>query len=245
MENSGAQVLAGQKALPSFSHLLSRFHRWRSLLRIYTSLMLGLGVVLVLMLLFYYRRPSCLTLHCSSVLGFKLSSVLGIHLKLPDSLNPSLFCRYPLIIDRAVHQFNPVSHQDFGHLARWGEWPVGASGPHGHLVHKDIWPVGASDLQGHLVRKDIWYVRPVGTSGPLGCLVRWDIWSVGTSGPLGRLVHWDIWSIGTSSPLGYPADDERLALVEHLAVKGRLVRHSNTSDPKGHLRQRERWYIWR
>lgn len=55
-----------------------------------------------------------LTLHCSSVLGFKLSSVLVIHLKLLDSLNPSLFCRYPFIIDRAVHQFNPVSHQGFG-----------------------------------------------------------------------------------------------------------------------------------
>uniref|UniRef100_A0A0D2ZRY6 CCHC-type domain-containing protein n=1 Tax=Brassica oleracea var. oleracea TaxID=109376 RepID=A0A0D2ZRY6_BRAOL len=122
-------------------------------------------------------------------------------------------------------------------IALVGERPVGASGPHGHLVCKDIWPVGASGLQGHLVRKDIW---SVGTSGPLGRLVRWDIWYVGTSGPLGRLVRWDIWSVGTSSPLGYPADDERLALVEHLAVKGRLVRHSNTSGPKGHLRQRER-----
>ncbi|KAF3570301.1 hypothetical protein F2Q69_00063574 [Brassica cretica] len=36
------------------------------------------------------------------------------------------------------------------------------------------------------------------------------------------LEGFDIWPVGASSPLGHPADDERLALVEHLAVKGRL-----------------------
>ncbi|KAF3485116.1 hypothetical protein F2Q69_00057626 [Brassica cretica] len=106
----------------------------------------------------------------------------------------------------------------------------------------DIWSARTSGPLGHLICKDIWSAR---ISGPLGRLVRWDIRPVGTSGPLGRLVRWDIWSVGTSGLLGYPADDESLALVEHLAVKGRLVRHSNTSGPKGHLRQRERWYIWR
>ncbi|KAF2588806.1 hypothetical protein F2Q70_00039040 [Brassica cretica] len=68
-----------------------------------------------------------------------------------------------------------------------------------------------------------------------------DIWPVGASGPLGCLVRWDVWPVGASGPLGHPADDECLALVEHLAIKGRLVRHSNTSGSKGHLRQRERW----
>ncbi|CAN6898212.1 unnamed protein product [Brassica oleracea] len=77
----------------------------------------------------------------------------------------------------------------------------------------------------HLARWGIW---SVGTSGPLGCLTRWGVWPVGASGPLGRLARWDVWSIGKC-----------LALVEHLAVKRRLVRYSNTSGPKGHPRQRE------
>ncbi|KAF3586086.1 hypothetical protein F2Q69_00027489 [Brassica cretica] len=111
-----------------------------------------------------------------------------------------------------------------GHLARWGKRPVGASGPHGHLVRKDICPVGASGLQGHL-----------------------------TSGPLGRLVRWDIWSFGTSSPLGYPADDERLVLVEHLVVKGRLnasstfgVNGADGADGASGTYGAEKriWYIW-
>uniref|UniRef100_A0A0D3ED10 CCHC-type domain-containing protein n=1 Tax=Brassica oleracea var. oleracea TaxID=109376 RepID=A0A0D3ED10_BRAOL len=99
-------------------------------------------------------------------------------------------------------------------------------------------------VHGHTHSSDV-------TSGPLGRMARWGIWSAWTStlkdirfertsGPLGHLIRKDIWSVGESGPLGYSADDERLALVEHLAVKGRLVRHSNTSGPKGHLRQRER-----
>ncbi|KAF3581868.1 hypothetical protein DY000_02029533 [Brassica cretica] len=60
------------------------------------------------------------------------------------------------------------------------------------------------------------------------------------------MARWGVWSVETSGLLGgHPADEERLALVEHLTVKGRLVRHSNTFGPKGHMRQRERWYIWR
>ena len=89
------------------------------------------------------------------------------------------------------------------------------------------------------------FISPRIWFSPSGLLVRWGIWPVGASGPLGHLVRKNIWPVGASSPLGHPADDERLALVEHLTVKGRLVRHSNTSGPKGHLRQRERWYIWR
>ena len=160
------------------------------------------------------------------------------------------------------------SHHVYG-FARWGFWPVGASGPLGHLVRKDIWPVGASGLLGHLARLSVW---SVGTSGPLERLVRWNIWPVGASGPLGHLPRWGFWSartylaVGASGLLGHLArwgvwsetSDtlghlirwdirlmKRLALVEHLAVKGCLVRHRNTSGPKGHLRQRERWYIWR
>ncbi|KAF3538426.1 hypothetical protein F2Q69_00022047 [Brassica cretica] len=76
-------------------------------------------------------------------------------------------------------------------------------------------------------------------------MVRCGVWSVGTSGPLGSLVRWDIWSIGTFDLLGHIDDDERLALVKHQAIKRRLVCLSSTSGPKGHLRQRERWYIWR
>ena len=114
--------------------------------------------------------------------------------------------------------------------------------PLGHLVRKDIWPVGASGPKGHLARWGIWSER---TSGPLGHLVRWGIWSVGTSSPLERMVRWDIWPVGTSGPSGHLVDDERLALVEHLAVKWRLVRIIITSGPKGPLGQRRRWYIWR
>lgn len=66
-----------------------------------------------------------------------------------------------------------------------------------------------------------------------------------TSGPLGHLIRKDIWSVGASGPLRHLADDKRLALVEHLTIKGRLVHHSNTSGPKGHMKQREWWYIWR
>ena len=91
-----------------------------------------------------------------------------------------------------------------------------------------------------MARRGIWSAR---TSGPQGHLARWGIWPVGASGPSGHLVCKDIWSVRTSSLLGHLADNERLALVEHLAVKWRLVRLSSTSGPKGHLRQRERWYI--
>ncbi|KAF3596737.1 hypothetical protein DY000_02025822 [Brassica cretica] len=103
------------------------------------------------------------------------------------------------------------------------------------LVRWNIWPVGASGPLGHLPRWGFWSARTylaVGASGLLGHLARWGVWSE-TSDTLGHLIRWDIRLM------------KRLALVEHLAVKGCLVRHRNTSGPKGHLRQRERWYIWR
>uniref|UniRef100_A0A0D3E3J1 CCHC-type domain-containing protein n=1 Tax=Brassica oleracea var. oleracea TaxID=109376 RepID=A0A0D3E3J1_BRAOL len=131
-----------------------------------------------------------------------------------------------------------VAEDETKHLVRWDIRLVGASGPLGRLVRWDIWPVGGSGPLGHLVRWGVW---SVGTSGLLGHLVRWDIWPVGASGPLGHLARWGVWSVETSGPLGHSTDVERLALVEHLAVKGRLVSHSNTSGLKRHLKQRERW----
>ncbi|CDY64673.1 BnaC08g46650D [Brassica napus] len=94
-----------------------------------------------------------------------------------------------------------------------------------HLARWGIWSARTSGPLGHLARWGVW---PVGASGPLGRLARWGVWPVGASGPLERLARWDVWSVSKC-----------LALVEHLAVKGRLVRYSNTSGPKGHPRQRE------
>ena len=91
-----------------------------------------------------------------------------------------------------------------------------------------------------MARRGIWSAR---TSGSQGHLVRKDIWPVGASGLLGHLARRGIWSVRTSGLLGHLADNKRLVLVEPLAVNWRLVSLSSTSGPKGHLRQRERWYI--
>uniref|UniRef100_A0A0D3ASY0 Reverse transcriptase Ty1/copia-type domain-containing protein n=1 Tax=Brassica oleracea var. oleracea TaxID=109376 RepID=A0A0D3ASY0_BRAOL len=89
---------------------------------------------------------------------------------------------------------------------------------------------GSTDKQVEL-QDDHEVIDPVGASGSKRHLARWGIWSERTSRTLRYLVRKDIWPVGES--------------VKHQTIKRRLVCLSSTSGPKGHMRQRERWYIWR